>query len=310
MKRDAGIFAAVVGVSAIVTSGFGWLPVLIGWCIGTVVMLLLPEDRGPGMGKVTAVVVLVGSVVILAAGALGAEDAFPEDTTFPFISVSMLLLTWRSLCGQRDTGSGVANLLGLILLPVMGVVLLFGLRDVRWTENLPLGEPWWQIPVTVAVTSAWWCFRSGEMKKQSWFWYAMAGAFSVGMSLLTCGILGRGLVEAESFPLYRAVQTIRILGVLQRMEALLAAAVLMGAFCIMVLVGDCMRTALDVLMPKTKRRWKTGGALLAAFAVELGARMLKNGIIEVVEPVFWGFIPLLALWMVLLGKKEKIIETP
>lgn len=310
MKRDVGIFAAVVGASAIVTAGFGWLPVLIGWCIGTVVMLLLPENRGEGMGKVTAVVVLAGSVVILAAGALGAEDAFPEDTTFPFISICMLLLTWRSLCGERDTGSGVANLLGLILLPIVGVVLLFGLRDVRWEENLPLGEPWWQIPVTVAVTSPWWCFRSGEMQKKSWFWYAMAGVFSVGMCLLTRGILGRGLVEAEAFPLYRAVQTIRILGVLQRMEALLAAAVLMGAFCIMVLVGDRMRTALDVLLPETKRRWKTGGALLAAFAVEWGLKMVKNGDIDVLEPVFWGLIPVLALWVVLSGKKEKIRKTP
>lgn len=310
MKNNAGIFAAVVGISAMVTAGFGWLPVLIGWCIATVVMLLLPEDRGEGMGKLTAFVVLVGGVFVLAAGALGAEDAFPEDTTFPFISAAMLLLTWRSLCGEKDTGSGVANLLGLVLLPLVGVVLLFGLRDVRWAENLPVGESWWQIPVTVAAASPWWCFRRGEMQKKSWFWYTMAGVFSVGMSVLTRGILGRGLVNAEAFPLYRAVQTIRILGVLQRMEALLAAAVLMGAFCVMVLVGSRVRTALDVLMPNTKRRWKTAGVLAAAFAVEWCLKMTKIGADEVLEAVFWGMIPLLALWMVLSGKKEKICETP
>ncbi len=309
MKKDAGIFAAVVGISAMVTAGFGWLPVLIGWCIGTVIMLLLPEDRGDGMGKLTALLVLAGGTLILAAGALGAEDAFPEDTTFPFISAAMLLLIWRSLCGETDTGSGVANLLGLVLLPLVGVVLLFGMKDVRWSENLPMGEHWWQIPVTVAAASPWWCFRRGAMEKKSWFWYAMAGAFGVGMSLLTHGILGRGLAEAEAFPLYRAVQTIRILGVLQRMEALLAAAVLMGAFCVMVLVSGRMRTALDVLLPNTKRRWKTGGALLAAFAVEVCIRMTEIGENKVLEAVFWGVIPLLALWIVLLGKKEKIHET-
>lgn len=310
MKRDAGLFAAVVGVSAMVTAGFGWLPVLIGWCIGTVVLLLLPERRKTGMGKFTAVVVLVGGIFVLAAGALGAEDAFPEDTTFPFISAAMLLLVWRSMCGEKNTGSAVANLLGLVLLPMVGVVLLFGLKDVRWAENLPLGEPWWQIPVTVAVTSPWWCFRSGTMEKRSWLWYGLAAVFSVGMSLLTRGILGRGLVLAEEFPLYRAVQTIRILGVLQRMEALLAAAVLMGAFCIMAFVASKMTEALEVLLPGTKRRWKAAWTLAAAFAVEFCLRTMKIRMYDVLEAVFWGMIPVLALWMVFSGKIEKIPKTP
>lgn len=310
MNRDAGIFAAVVGVSAMVTAGFGWLTVLIGWCIGTVIFLLLPERRNGNMGKLSAAVVLVGGILVLAAGALGAEDAFPEDTTFPFISAAMLLLIWRSLCGERNTGAAVANLMGLVLLPMVGVVLLFGLRDVRWTENLPMGEAWGQIPVVVAATSLWWCFHRGEMEKRSWFWYAFSGLFSLGMSLLTHGILGRGLAAVEPFPMYRAVQTIRILGVLQRMEALFAAAVLMGAFCVMALVGGQVRTALDVLMPETKARWKCGAALLAAFGVEMGIKLAGNGIGGEIRGVFWVLIPILALWMVFLGKTEKIQENP
>ena len=310
MRRDAGIFAAVVGISAMVTAGFGWLSVLLGWCIGTVVTLLLPEHRGKGMGTVTAAVVLLGGILVLAAGALGAEDAFPEDTTFPFISAAMLALTWRSLCGEPDTGSAVANLLGLVLLPLVGVVLLFGLQDIQWAENLPMGEPWRQVPAAVAATSPWWCFRQGKMEKRSWIWYALSAAFSIGMSLLTRGILGRGLAEAEAFPLYRAVQTIRILGVLQRMEALLAAAVLMGAFCVMVLVADKMRVAMDVLWPAVTKRRKAAGVLIAAFLVEWGIRTTEIGENTALETVFWGFVLILALWVVLLGKTEKIRKTP
>lgn len=310
MKRDAGIFAAAVGISAMVTAGFGWLPVLIGWCIGAVVLLLLPERREGDMGKLTAVVVLAGGILVLAAGALGAEDAFPEDTTFPFISISMLVLTWRSLCGEKDTGGRVVNLLGLILLPMVGAVLLFGLKDVRWIENLPAVRSWWQIPVTVAVTSPWWCLRGGAMEKKGWFWYAMAGVFGIGMSLLTHGILGNGLVAAEKFPLYRAVQTIRILGVLQRMEAVLAAAVLMGAFCVMVLVGGQMRMALDVLLPETKRRWKAAWTLAVAFGVECCLKLVEFGEKSVLETVFWGVVLLLALWMVFSEKVEKTRKSP
>ena len=310
MNHNAGIFAAAVGISAMVTAGFGWLPVLIGWCIGAVILLLLPECREGNMGRISAAVILLGGILVLAVAALGAEDAFPEDTTFPFVSVSMLALTWRSLCGDKDTGSRVANLLGLVLLPMVGAVLLFGLKDVRWGENLPAVRSWWQIPVTVAVTTPWWCLRSGEMEKKSWFWYTAAGAFGVGMSLLTQGILGSGLVAAEEFTLYRAVQTIRILGVLQRMEALLAAAILMGAFCVMVLVGRQMGEALDVLLPEIKRPWKVVWTLVAAFAVECSLRMTKFGEEGVLETVFWGIILLLALWIVFSRKIEKTTENP
>ena len=42
----------------------------------------------------------------------------------------------------------------------------------------------------------------------------------------------------------RQVQTIRILGTLQRLEALLAAVVLMGAFGVMLLTAEHVRGAL------------------------------------------------------------------
>ena len=94
------------------------------------------------------------------------------------------------------------------------------------------------------------------------------------------------------------------------MEALLAAVVLMGAFAVMLLTGDKVALALDVLLPEKKRKWKCGVTLLAVFALENGVRLIKSGVMDIAGTVFWGLAPILALWVVFSGKREKIAETP
>lgn len=303
--RDAGIFAASVAVTAIVTASYSWTVVLLGWIIGAVVMLLTQNRSGSTVEKGSACVILLGGILVLAAAALGAEDAFPEDSTFPFVSAGLFLLLWRAMCGERETGGVTANLLGMILLPVLAVVVIFGLKDVSWTENKQLGGSWMQVLAATAAVCPWWCFRQGKLKGRNWGWFLASASLSVGMCLLTRGILGSGLVEAEPFPLYRAVQSIRILGVLQRMEALLAATVLMGAFSVMLLTGEQVADALDVLLPKQKKKWKSGCALLAAFLIENGFRALQSGTAKEIQAVFWGLLLVLALWVVFSRKNEE-----
>lgn len=301
--RNAGTFAAAAAIGAVVTAGFSWLPVLLGWGISTILMLILPE-RGPLRDRKTAALVLLGSVAVLAAAALGAEDAFPEDSTFPFVSAALLLLLWRAMCGERRTAGDVANVLGLFLLPVLAAVVIFGLPNVRWTETAPVC-PWRQVLITVAAASPWWGLRRGARSRRTWAWYGASAGVCLGFSLLTWGILGRGLTAAEAYPLYRAVQTIRILGVLQRFEALLAAAVLMGTFSVMLLTGERAAEALALFSPDRKRTWKSGLICLGAFAAEWVLRWAPEGARSVAETVFWALIPLAALAVVLLEKHEK-----
>lgn len=304
MRRDAGVFGAVAAIAAMVTAGFSWVSVLLGWGIGTLIMLLLPSSED-NFGKPAAWCLLLESVVVMAAAAMGAEDAFPEDSTFPFVSAVLLLILWRAMCGERRTLGNVANVLGLLLLPVLAAVLL-GLKDVSWRENLPQRSSWFEIYITIGAMSPWWCLSAGRRRKSTWIWFGTCAAVSLGFSLLTRGILGNALVETEPFPLYRAVQTIRILGVLQRFEALLAAAVLMGAFAVLLLAAEKAATALDVIAPDQPRCKKCGAVALAAFLMEWGFRQLPWGTAETAEAVFWGVIPILALWVVFSGKIRKI----
>lgn len=310
IRKNAGIFAAVTGVSAIVTAGYSWLTVAVGWCVGTVVLVLLSLWKGEKSGKLPALVILLGGIVIVAAAAAGAEDAFPEDTTFPFISAVLLLILWRAMCGERETPASTANVLGLILLPILAVLVVFGLKDVRWTQTLPRQYDWSQAMIAAAVTSPWWAFHGGAFTKKTWLWYGASAAISLGLCLLTHGILGANLVEHEAFPLYRAVQTIRILGMLQRLEALLAAGVLLGAFAVMLLMAENMRGALDVLLPGGKIFWKSGAVLLLAFVLETAVRWTGFDETWFGLTLFWGLVFVLALWIVFFGKMKNFAKKP
>lgn len=304
-KRDAGVFGAVAAVAATVTAGFSWVPVLIGWCIATIIFVLLPTEERV-RGKIWAWTVLLGGIFVIAAAALGAEQAFPENSTFPFVSIALLLLLWRAMCGANRAMGNVANLLGMFLLLFLVTVTLFGLGDVRWKENLPEMPTWQQIYITIGAASPWWCLRQGPRGRKTWGWYGASVGISLGLSLLTCGILGKGLVSQETAPLYRAVQTIRILGVLQRLEALLAAAVLMGAFCVLLLTGERIRQAGKIVLPGASGKWIGTAVGLGGFLVEVALWLLTNrAIITEIISVFWGVIPILALWIVLFGKSRK-----
>ena len=299
----AGAFCVTTAAAAMVTAGFSWLPVLLGWTISSLILLIVSmgEDqrtRGPG------IVTLAGSMIWMTGILIGAERAFPTDGTFPFVSISLLLLLWRAMSGNRVIFRSASNLLGLILFPVLAAVVLFGMQDVSWKEELPAGFSWQQVYITIAASSPWWsAFRSLRNRRDR-AWYIGSAAAGVGLSLLTHGILGDGLAAREPYPLYRAVQSVRVLGALQRMEALVAAVVLMGGFAMLLWLGEISSEILEQT-PGRSKQWKSGLLLLTVFLLEWMTRSVSASALGWMKSLFWGLTPLFALWVVFMTKCEK-----
>lgn len=303
MKQENGAwcFGAAAGISAVVTAGFGWAEVLTAWGICALLRVILP--RRAGGGKPAAVVLLLGGVILAAAAALGAERTFPRDGTFPFVSLGVMVLLWRALRGGPQVGRQVGNVLGLILLPLLTLVLVFGLRDVQWQETIPQGFRWNRVWITLGVIAPWWAALG---QKGDWSWFSLCALASVGMSLMTRGLLGAALTEATDRPLYLAVQSVHALGGLQRFEALLAAAVLLGSFGMALFAEELLRRGLAILLPETGRAVGGGTALGISFLLELAFRYCPEGLAGRIGAVFWGAAPIFALWLVFFTKSEKI----
>ena len=126
---------------------------------------------------------------------------------------------------------------------------------------------------------------------------------SLGLSLLTHGTLGAALAEAEQFPLYRAVQTVHIVNA-QHAEALVAAAVLLGSFSMLLTLGEMTVSAVRS-KPKEDVRWKIAGVLVAVFLLEWAIRDAVGALSQSVRTVFWGLVPVGTLWLVFCTKTSK-----
>lgn len=304
LDKGPGTFAATVGISAVVTAGFGWLEVLLGWCIAGILRWLLPREKSGQYNIICMWGVFLLGIFLIGGIVVAAEKAFPEDGTFPFVSLGLLLLLYRSLIGEKDTGNMVSNVLGLMLLGLMGAVLLFGFSNVAWGELYPETFRWKRVWITAAIASPWWT----EKGEQKWGWFSVSALVCVGMSILCRGILGAALTEYSGLPLYQAVQTIRILGILQRFEALLAAAVLLGTFAMLTKVGSIIRNAAETIMPKVQNRKWAAVVILLAYLMEYLYLNLDQTWQEGISTVFWGMIPFFALGIVFSKKVEKRLD--
>lgn len=295
VNRNAGNLAAAVGISAVLTAGYSWLEVLLGWCIGAILCWGREIPWKWRRNRIPWIQLLVGTLLV-AGAAQAAEQAFPEDSTFPFISLCMALLLWYGVTGE-DAGRSAANVMGLLVLPLMAVVVVFGGISAQWTELKPQSVQISHIGTTALVSLL---MVRGRGRKQ-WGWFLCAAVLGVGLSVVTQGALGRALVREEGAPLFRAVQTIQIFGKVQRIEAVLAAATVIGAFSAMLIGGELLRSG----MGNNKNKWRYLLPIAIGIGLESIYRCAGEGGQSVMEAVFWGILAVYALWIVILEKNEK-----
>lgn len=301
-KRGAGLFASSVGIAAIVTAGFEPLEVLVGWIGAAILRLAFSNIRGFGKTNGTACITIAAGIPITAGLVWAAEQAFPQESTFPFVSVCMLLLLYRTMIGEKENAVITGNVLGLCILPLVAVIELFGINHLDWTQMIPDGFSGMHVLIVMGAAAPWWAAGNKEKK---WDWFLASGSTSLLMSILTAGILEKGLRACTEDTLYRAVQGIEIFGKLQRFEALLAAAILMGIFSAITLMGEKMKEAIEVLGDDKKKKRCCLWTLGAVFAAELIVRSIKQEKGYWITGIYWGLIVLYGLFTAFSDKVEK-----
>lgn len=303
-QRQAWICAGWSAVTACCICGVNWVWVLIGCGLVGIYHGYLERKSGAnglaaelvirwnGVGRAVNAVILIWSVIMLAWTATLSDQAFPTVDGFPVLGWIMLALTGWGVQKGMKACARCCGVLCLFLLGLYGVILIFGLPDMRWmADTLPKGgwtEGLTVIGICLLPTAIWYAPGSGSQRRNLWVLFPVL--LSGMLALVAAGILSPELAAEEETPLYLVAQSIRLFGVMERMESLLSAAILMGVFAQMSGLAVVCQCTADQLRPC---RWSGIAACAGAGIVMLFVEWIPQMVLLVGNSVVWLLIPIL-----------------
>lgn len=314
-QRWAWLAAGLSGIAASRLCGFSWLWVLIGGLVVTGYYIYIDrklDDDGlavlmvkglGGGGRILVLLTLLWTVLVMGWAACLADAAFPMVDGFPGLGwVLLALAAWGS---QKGTGACArcSGVLCLFLTALYGVIVVFAVPDVDWNWLAPRGgwkDGVWAAGLFLLPAGVWYVPCSRSRKGPAWQMAFLLPVFAAALAAVTVGVLSPELAAERPVPLYDLAQSVSVLGVVERIEPLLSAAMTMGLFALLSSLACACRGLLDQIRP-----WRWNGA--AACVVSGGAmyliRPLPLELLTVGAVVFWLLIPLL---VVVLASKNKM----
>ena len=308
--RQAGAWGfCAASVPAVLTcAGLGWGWVLLGCAIAAGYYVLtqelangavyLPELTVRAFGNVAGRTTLVigGAFTLLAAAqtARRAGIAFPDGTAELAGGVIVLLGTLAGEKGAKQA-TKVCGVLFLVLAGLYTIIILAAAKNVqlRWME------PWGGarqtlevVPPLLVLT----CLRflPGRKAAVKSGWLGLLAVCPAAFAALTAGCLSPRLTQQLTFPFYTVSQSLSVLGVMERLEPIVSAALFMGFFALESLLLEAGREQIERAAPIIAgKRWARAALGIAVF----GLSFLTDGIPAEVwalgAAVCWGIVPLL-----------------
>ena len=309
--RQAGAWGfCAVSVPAVLTcAGLGWGWVLLGCAIAVGYYVLtqeltggavyLPEFTVRAFGKAVGRVVLaIGGVFTLLAAAQTAGRAgiaFPDGKAGLLARGVIVLL--GTLAGEKGAkqAAKVCGVLFLVLAGLYTIIILAAAKNVqlRWME------PWGGARQTLDVVPSMFAltclrFLPGRTDAVKGGWLGLLAICPAVVSALTAGCLSPRLTQQLTFPFYTVSQSLSVLGVMERLEPVVSAALLLGFFALESLLLEAAREQIVWAAPAlTGKSWGRAALGVAVF----GLSFLTDGIPAEVwalgAAVCWGIAPLL-----------------
>ena len=301
--RQAGAWGfCAASVPAVLTcAGLGWGWVLLGCAIAAGQELAngavyLPELTVRAFGNAAGRTTLVigGAFTLLAAAqtARRAGIAFPDGTAELAGGVIVLLGTLAGEKGAKQAAK-VCGVLFLVLSGLYTIILLAAAKNVQLRWMAPWGgarQTLDVVPSMFALTCL--CFLPGRTDAVKGGWLGLLAICPAVVSAVTAGCLSPRLTQQLMFPFYTVSQSLSVLGVMERLEPVVSAALLMGFFALESLLleaGQIVWAAPNL----AEKRWARDALGIAVF----GLSFLTDGIPAEVwalgAAVCWGIAPLL-----------------
>lgn len=287
---------------AVIVTGFNWTWVLLGSLLLSGYYLYLDKRLGTdGLAKRLATdfgfagrLILLMTVLwlVLAMGycACLTDAAFPMADGFPALGwVLLALAAWGSRKGNTAC-AGCSGILSLLLLILYSIIVIFSLPEVeisylmpsvRWEESVKtaglflLSTGVWFLPISQ---------HRGSGRPLAWIGVPLSALCAV-----TAGVLSPEVARAEQVPLYELARSVSVLGVVERIEPLLSAAMTLGIYCLISgLACACQELAGQIL----PQRWYGSLCCLAAGGTMFLANILPQQFLIAGNLTFFCLLPI------------------
>ncbi|MBE6927802.1 MAG: hypothetical protein E7467_04855 [Ruminococcaceae bacterium] len=257
--------ASVAAIVLLPRLGLVWTAVAVGVC--AILYLLVPK-RPFSAPKAVEIALNAWNYIALGGTVDLLSRAFPEGG----ILIGLLILLVSDYAAGRKTALTVGTVASFLLIILYGVLFAFSLPEL---ERPTAGRPDATL-LFAALAPLPAVFLREEEKK---------GLFGiVGFAVLS---LAAALVS-NGADFYTAMKSVRILGVMERLEPLVSVAI--------VISGTCLMTMLCAINEKTLRRnTKIPLHFFLGCVGLLLSRVLGATILAVGTAIFWGVLPILPL---------------
>lgn len=184
---------------------------------------------------------------------------WPQYQSFPVVPLTLITVAYLAARGGVDRASRAGAVLFWFLLLLFGAVLLAGMKEVELKWLTP-GDI--TLKPRLAIIFLLPLLMAFHEKIPQRIWKPLTGIllFGLAVSVITTGVLSQAIAQESVSAFYEVSRSLSLLGVVERFESVVAAALTLGYFCTLCYVFS---TAVQIT-GKIKSEWEKQGASICA----------------------------------------------
>ena len=208
------------------------------------------------------------------------------------IPVVLLVLSACGAAGGCREGARCGAVLFWCLVLLFAVLVAFAVPEVQWDNLRPVNGGDGGTAAAVLLLPAAAALLPRKKGKSPWLWGLGIALIGAGISLLTAGVISPAVAGETQGAFFEMIRGISILGVAERFESVVAAAMTLGWFCLLSL----LLTGAGHLGETLHTGWGRPTVWLTALVAAVGlpwAKTVSPWISALGALIFWCMLPLL-----------------
>ena len=245
------------------------------------------------VGRAVHALVLLGGALLLGGAARALCAIYPESRGGPLTGLLLLLAAAYAAERGEETVLRSGAILFFFLTAVEAVILGFSAVQVRaaWiapqTGRVPFAA------MTAALSPMAVLYVRGGARRTGG-WLAAGIGLCAAAALCAAGTLSPRVAGEEAFAVYTMAKSVSVFGVMERLEPLVSAALLMGFFALESLLFASARAQLERVVPEIFRTpWGSWALGALTFGLHFVTGSIGENVWALGAAVCWGILPLL-----------------